>query len=51
MEKKFNLQNAGGIILLKCKDFRILQLEIGSTDDLVNLVSSIEKLASLGNYL
>lgn len=49
IEKKTNNQSPGGCIILKCKDFRILQLDIASTDDLINITASIEKLSSLGN--
>ncbi|KAK0182813.1 hypothetical protein PV327_000910 [Microctonus hyperodae] len=47
IEKKTNNQIPGGSIILKCKDFRILQLDIASTDDLSNVVLSLEKLSSL----
>ncbi|XP_076173039.1 myotubularin-related protein 9 [Ptiloglossa arizonensis] len=46
IEKKLNTQSPGGSIILKCKDFRILQLDITSTDDLMNVALSIEKLTS-----
>lgn len=51
VEKKMNAQSPGGSIILKCKDFQILQLDIGSTNDLINAILSIEKLISLGNLL
>lgn len=51
VEKKLNTQSPGGSIILKCKDFQILQLDIGSTNDLINAILSIEKLISLGNLL
>lgn len=51
VEKKLNAQNPGGSIILKCKDFQILQLDISSTNDLINAILSIEKLISLGNLL
>lgn len=47
IEKKLNTQSPGGSIILKCKDFRILQLDINSTDDLTSVMLSIEKLSSL----
>ena len=50
MEKKTHSQIMGGSIILKCKDFRILQLDINSSDDLHNVAQSLEKLLSLGNY-
>ncbi|KZC13644.1 Myotubularin-related protein 9, partial [Dufourea novaeangliae] len=46
IEKKLNTQSPGGSVILKCKDFRILQLDINSTDDLASVVLSIEKLTS-----
>ncbi|KAG7205796.1 hypothetical protein KM043_007741 [Ampulex compressa] len=51
IEKKLNAQSPGGNIILKCKDFRILQLDIGSTDDLSSVTLSIEKLSSLDQIL
>ncbi|XP_050587322.1 myotubularin-related protein 9 isoform X2 [Bombus affinis] len=46
IEKKLNTQSPGGTIILKCKDFHILQLDINSTDDLTNVALSIEMLTS-----
>lgn len=46
IEKKLNAQSPGGSIILKCKDFHILQLDINSTEDLTNVVLSIEMLMS-----
>ncbi|KAF3423443.1 hypothetical protein E2986_07493 [Frieseomelitta varia] len=46
IEKKLNAQSPGGSIILKCKDFHILQLDINSTDDLTNVALSIEMLTS-----
>ncbi|KAL1491127.1 hypothetical protein ABEB36_011769 [Hypothenemus hampei] len=37
----------GGTIVLKCKDFRQLQLDIASGNDFLNVYSSIERLANL----
>lgn len=48
IEKKLNTQSPGGSIILKCKDFRILQLDINSVDDLMSVILSIEKLTSQG---
>lgn len=48
IEKKLNTQSPGGSIILKCKDFHILQLDINSTEDLTNVVLSIEMLMSQG---
>ncbi|EZA57170.1 hypothetical protein DMN91_006717 [Ooceraea biroi] len=51
VEKKLNAQSPGGSIILKCKDFQILQLDISSTNDLINAILSIEKLISLDQTL
>ncbi|KAG8036788.1 hypothetical protein G9C98_004110 [Cotesia typhae] len=51
IEKKTNNQIPGGSIVLKCKDFRILQLDFISTDDLLNIATSLEKLSSLDQTL
>jgi len=50
VERKFNAQGPGGSIILKCKDFQILQLDINSTNDLSHAILSIEKLISLGMF-
>ncbi|XP_015120258.1 myotubularin-related protein 9 [Diachasma alloeum] len=47
VEKKTNSQSPGGCMLLKCKDFRILQLEMSSSEHLTNISASLEKLSSL----
>ncbi|KAJ8870865.1 hypothetical protein PR048_027166 [Dryococelus australis] len=39
---------SGGSVILKCKDFRIIQLDIGSTDDFVKVATSMEGLSSIG---
>lgn len=51
MEKKINNQIPGGSIILKCKDFHIYQLDFGSTNDLVKVAQSIEKLSCLGKNI
>ncbi|XP_034941277.1 myotubularin-related protein 9 [Chelonus insularis] len=51
IEKKTNNQSPGGSIVLKCKNFRILQLEINSTDDLVKVTTTLERLSSLDQTL
>lgn len=48
IEKKSTNQNPGGSIIVKCKDFRIYQLDINTTEDLNNVVLSLERLTSLG---
>lgn len=50
VEKKPTLQNntlLGGIIILKCKDLRIISLEINSPQEFLNIASSIEQLSNL----
>ncbi|XP_057337860.1 myotubularin-related protein 9 [Microplitis mediator] len=51
IEKKTNNQIPGGSIILKCKDFRILQLDFINTDDLISIATSLEKLSSLDQTL
>ncbi|GLG92762.1 Myotubularin [Gryllus bimaculatus] len=38
----------GGSLIIKCKDFRIIQLDINSTDEFMKVATSIERLSSLG---
>lgn len=45
-----NYQN-GGTLILKCKDLRILQLDIGSTEEFLNVYASIERLSNLDSPL
>ncbi|XP_043271665.1 myotubularin-related protein 9 [Venturia canescens] len=47
IEKKTNSHSPGGSITLKLKDFRILQLDINSTDDLSRISTTLEQLSSL----
>ncbi|XP_011303506.1 myotubularin-related protein 9 [Fopius arisanus] len=47
VERKMNNQSPGGCLLLKCKDFQILQLDISSTEDLMSVSSCLEKLSTL----
>lgn len=53
MEKKPNTSNSnnseGGFIIIKCKDFRIIQLDIKTTKELLNVYTSIERLSNLDN--
>lgn len=52
MEKKPSLtQNivVGGIITLKCKDLRIISLEIKSAKEFFNVASSLEALSAIQN--
>lgn len=53
VEKKLNASNSnnpeGGSITIKCKDFRIIQLDIKTTKELFNVYTSIERLSNLDN--
>lgn len=42
-----NSNQNGGSIILKCKDFRILQLDIANSDEFHNVYMSIERLSNL----
>lgn len=42
---------SGGILNVKCKDFRIIQLEINLSDDFAKVAHTIENLSSLGKSL
>uniref|UniRef100_A0A023F198 Putative phosphatidylinositol 3-phosphate 3-phosphatase myotubularin mtm1 n=3 Tax=Triatoma infestans TaxID=30076 RepID=A0A023F198_TRIIF len=46
IEKKASTNGPGGSIILKCKDFRIIQLQI-KTNDFHNVAISLERLSSL----
>lgn len=39
----------GGIIILKCKNLRIISLEIFTSQEFINIASSIEQLSNLNN--
>lgn len=38
---------AGGSLLLKCKDFRMIKLDIASTDDLNNVAETLENIKAV----
>jgi len=38
----------GGSLIIKCKDFRIIQLDISTPDEFVKVATTIENLSSLG---
>lgn len=50
IEKKLN-STIGGNLLLKCKDFRIIKLDIGSTEDLNNVATTLESIISVSKYI
>lgn len=43
----YNIPGKGHQLILKCKDLRIVTIEIGSAQDYLNVASSIEQLSSL----
>lgn len=45
-----NNQSSGGSIILKCKDFHIYQIDFGSTNELLKVAQTIEKLSCLGKF-
>lgn len=50
MEKKYNSGASnlnGGSIILKCKDFRLIHLDIATTEEFLNVYASIERLSNL----
>ena len=46
VERKPNNLN-GGSLIIKCKDFRLVKLDIGQTDDLNNAAATIEAIISV----
>lgn len=48
VERKLNALT-GGSVILKCKDFRIIQLDIAPLDAFNNVATAIETLSSFGN--
>uniref|UniRef100_A0A1B6CT32 Myotubularin phosphatase domain-containing protein n=1 Tax=Clastoptera arizonana TaxID=38151 RepID=A0A1B6CT32_9HEMI len=48
VERKIN-SNMGGTLIIKCKDFRIIQLEICPLEEFNKIATSVEILSSLDN--
>lgn len=48
VERKPDNQANGGSLTIKCKDFRIIQLDIKEQREYLNIASSIEKLSNIG---
>lgn len=48
VERKPDSQAGGGSLIIKCKDFRIIQLDIKEQREFLNIASSIEKLSNIG---
>lgn len=53
LEKKVNVVNGnvpqGGTIIIKCKDLRIIQLEISTNEEFQNAYISLEKLSNISD--
>jgi len=47
VERKLNQNSNGGTVVLKCKDFRIINLEINGLNEFNNVSNSIEWLSNL----
>lgn len=47
VEKKLSGSN-GGTILLKCKDLKVVQLDIPTAEDCLSIAHSIEQLSNVG---
>ncbi|KAK7605354.1 hypothetical protein V9T40_007212 [Parthenolecanium corni] len=50
VEKKLS-NITGGSLSLKCKDFRVVKLDISSTEDLNNVATTLESLSSINSVL
>lgn len=48
VEKKLS-NITGGSLSVKCKDFRVVKLDISSTEDLNNVATTLESLSSISN--
>lgn len=44
---QFNSSHTGGLITLKCKDFRQIRIKVSTNDDLINVSDAIESLSNL----
>lgn len=51
MVEKKPSQFGGGTLVVKCKDFAVINLDISSTDDFNNAGDSIEALSNVGKCL
>lgn len=49
VERKPDNQAGGGSLVLKCKDFRIIQLDIKEQREFLNIASSLEKLSNVAD--
>lgn len=48
MERKPQQLGGGGTVVVKCKDFSVIYLDIVNTDDFNNAADSIEALSNVG---
>ncbi|XP_078536842.1 myotubularin-related protein 9-like isoform X3 [Lissotriton helveticus] len=51
IEKRLGSSSSSGTISLKCKDLRVIQLEIPGMEETLNIASSIEALSSLESVM
>lgn len=49
VERKLN-GITGGSVILKCKDFRVIQLDISPLESFNNVATAIETLSSFGKF-
>jgi myotubularin-related protein 9 len=41
----------GGSLIIKCKDFRVIQLDICTPDEFLKVATTVENLSSLGKCM
>ncbi len=41
----------GGSLIIRCKDLKVIQIDIRKQEDYINVADSLEKLAAIGIYL
>ena len=50
VEKKMSQSTNKFVMILKCKDFSMLQMDFQNSEDLMNVATSIENLSNIGRY-
>ena len=48
MERIASSDRTGGFVFVKCKDLRVLRIDVPNTEAYLSLVDSIEKLSAIG---
>lgn len=48
VERKLNKESPGGVIIIKCKDFRVIMLGIDNTDHFNCIAQSLEDIVNMG---